>query len=255
MLIKRAVFIPDTHVGVEIDEELSHDERAWQLVIDIIKEIKPDYIFHLGDLGEYHATTGHPKHPQIRALLKDEIYEVIKKLKQLREAAPNSEIELVEGNHTFRVARYIQSRAPDLFDTIRIEELLKLDELNIKFHRYGPNQLVKVPGVTDLYCRHEPYGASAQASAKNAMVNLIHGHTHRLNKEPITSADGRTFTSIGAGCLVNKNCKLYDYVKKRANWQLGFVVVDILEDGTWFDHQVEIKDYKCSFDGVIWCAD
>lgn len=255
MKIERAFFIPDTHIGVEIDDETSHDKKAFKLVLDIIKEIQPDHLFILGDFGEFHATTSHPKHPQVRALLKDELFEVYQGLKQVSEAAPNAKKHFIEGNHSFRVARYIQTKCPELFDTIHLNELLKLDELGFEFHRYGPNQLVKVAHAENLYARHEPYGSSPQASAKNAGVSLIHGHDHKLHRAPTTRADGVELVSIGAGCLVNKNCKIYEYVKNRANWQLGFVSIDILPDGTWFEHLVQIKDYKCSFDGSIWVAD
>lgn len=251
MVSKRAVFIPDTHIGVEIDGEPSHDERALQLVIDIIKDIQPDYIYILGDFGEFHATTSHPKHPQIKQLLKDEVYEVIKWLKRVSEAAPDSERHFIEGNHSNRVARYIQSKCPDIFDMVNIDEILKLDELGFKYHRYGPNQLVRVAN-TSLYARHEPYGRSSEASVRKAACSLIHGHDHKLHRASFESADGREMTSVGAGCLINKSCKIYEYVKTRAQWQLGFVIVDIIDDDLWFPHLIDIKNYQCSFAGVLY---
>jgi hypothetical protein len=131
-----------------------------------------------------------------------------------------------------------------------VNDLLMLPERQIKYHAYGPNQLVQVMDTT-LYARHEPYGRSPEASARKSMCSIINGHDHRIAHFKLSSAHGQVFHAISCGWLGNINHPIFNYVKTRAQWQSGFGIVTQVDD-LWFYQQVYIQDYKCIVDGVLY---
>lgn len=251
MEIKRALIIPDIHVGVSCDGIESHDQRAIDLVLDVARDIKPDYLYILGDFLDAYSVSSHAKDPRIKSILKDEIYLANKLLDKFDQTCNWEQKHFLAGNHSHRVQRYIADKAADLFDLVRVEDLLKLSERGYVYHEYSPKQLVRV-GNSSLFARHEPYSRSPEATARKAMCSLIYGHTHQLGEFQIVSANGDNYRAISCGWLGNYESPVFDYVKSRPNWAQGFSVCTILEDGVWFNNLVHIIDYKCVVDGYLY---
>ena len=245
-MVNRAIIWPDTHIGIDD----SHDAKAVELALWICREIKPDYIYFLGDLGDFYSVSSHCKDPNYKTILKDELYLVNKFLDRVRDENKECEIHFIEGNHENRASRYLAEKAPDLFGIVNVPDLLMLESRNMRYHAYNPNQLVQVMN-TSLYARHEPYGRTPEASARKAMCSLINGHDHRIAHCKLASAHGQVFHAISCGWLGNIKHDIFNYVKTRAQWQLGFGIVTEV-DGLWFYHQVYIQDYKCIVDGVLY---
>ena len=243
-MIKRAIIWPDTHIGCEVDGETPHDKRAIDLVLDICRDIQPEYLYLLGDFGEFESVSSHSRCPKTKSFLKDEVYEIHQVLRRINLAMPDTEKHYISGNHELRIARYIRDNCPDLFGCVAIPEILTLDEYGFKFHEYGTNQLVRIAN-SHLYARHEPYGRTAEASAKKALCSIINGHDHKIQEAQIVSATGENYRCISTGWLGNQNCKIFNYNKTRPQWAHGFSIVTILEDGTWFNQIVHIIDYQC----------
>lgn len=246
-MIKRAIVWPDTHIGIEE----SHDVQAVELALWICRDIQPDYIYFLGDLADFYAASSHAKDPGITSLLKDEIYLVVKFLERARHENPGTEIHFICGNHEYRLEKYIASNAPQLFGLIHIEQILMLEENKIHYHAYNPTQLVRV-GDSDLFARHKPFSRSTDASARRALCSVINGHDHRIAQSKIVSADGRVFQSISCGWLGNSKHQIYNYVESSHQWQLGFGLVTMLDEGIYFYDQIEIKNGKCVVDGSLY---
>ena len=83
------------------------------------------------------------------------------------------------------------------------------------------------------------------------MASVIFGHIHRIQEHQIVSIDGKNYRGICPGWLGDKDHPVMQYVKTHHQWANGFSVIDILEDGTWFNHIIHIIDDKCTFDGRI----
>lgn len=250
MNFKRAILWPDTHIGVDANGNLSHDERAVNLVLDICQDIKPDHIYLLGDFADFYSVSQHQKDPGIQSLLKDEVYIVHKYLEKIQKINC-AELHYVAGNHEFRLDRYIAKNCPDLFETINIEEILGLDKYRAKWHDYGPKQLVQICN-SKLYTRHEPLARNPELSARRATVNLVNGHDHTIKRAKITGLDNLCFEAISCGWLGNIKCQVFDYVQSPPNWQLGFGLATIFENGDYFFDQIEIKNYCALVDGTIY---
>lgn len=246
---KRVLVIPDCHIPYE-------DKRAYQLMLDVCSEtVHPDAIYILGDYADMYSINGHGKSPGINLKLKDEIYEVHQRLQELCDLFPDAKKVFIEGNHEFRLARYIQKNCPDLFDLVTIPDILKLDEYGFEFIPYGPNQQAQILN-SRLYARHEPISGGlhvAHGTVTKAMKSIIFGHTHRIQESQIVSIDGENYRGISSGWLGDKDHEdeVFHYVKNHHQWALGFSIVTVLDDGTWFNQLVHIIDYKCVVDGYI----
>ena len=186
MGIKRALVIPDCHIPYE-------DKRAYQLMLDVASQtVHPDAIYILGDYSDFYSVNSHGKAPNINIKLKDEVYEVHQRLQELCDLFPKAKKVFIEGNHEYRLARYIQNKCPDLFDLLTIPDLFKLDEYGFDFIPYGPNQ--KTPILNSkLYARHEPISGGvhvAHGTVVKAGKSVIFGHTHRIQESQVVSIDG-----------------------------------------------------------------
>lgn len=247
MRSKRALIIPDCHIPYE-------DKRAYQLMLDVAQEIKPDEIVILGDYADFYGVNSHGKSPSISETLEDEIYEVHARLRELKKLFPKSKRVFIEGNHEYRLARYIQNKCPDLYGLLNVNSLLELNCYGFEFIPYGPNQKYSVLG-SKLFARHEPLAGGkhvAQNTVEKAMKSVIFGHTHRLQEAQTVAMDGQNFRGISSGWLGDHTHPVMQYVKGHHQWAHGFSIVTVLDDGTWFNQLVHIIDYKCVVDGYLY---
>src|SRR6476620_1427559 len=121
--------IPDCHFPFE-------DKKAWSLVLKAIKETQPSRVVTLGDFLDCYSVSSFPKSPDRRAGLGSEIDAGNRALDQLSEAAGKAEIVFIEGNHCFRLQRYIAEKAPELFDLVEISALLGIKKRGWKWVPY-----------------------------------------------------------------------------------------------------------------------
>lgn len=243
---KRALIIPDCHIPDE-------DKRAYDLMLKCAEEIQPEEIVILGDYADFYDISSHAKDPGVGSKLIDEIDAVIARLMELRALFPKSKIVYIEGNHEYRLGRYIRDKARELFGIVTVPTLLNLGTLKIEFVPYGPNQKHHVLN-SKLLARHEPLGGGvhvAHNSVVKALASVIFGHTHRLQESQVVGMDGSNYRGISCGWLGNKDSPVMDYVKNHHQWALGFSVVTVMPSGDWYNQLIHIIDYKCICDGKI----
>lgn len=244
---KRALIIPDCHIPYE-------DKQAYQLMLDVAKDLDPDEIVILGDYADFYGINAHGKDPGIYEKLTDEIFAVQDRLKELKALFPRAKKVFIEGNHCYRLARYIQSKAPDLYGVVDVRSILELDLYGFEFVPYGPNQKYQILN-SSLYARHEPLAGGthvAHNTVVKAMHSVIFGHTHRIQESQIVAINGENFRGISSGWLGDCAHPVFNYVKNHHQWALGFSVVTVLDDNTWFNQLIHIIDYKCIFDGFVY---
>lgn len=247
-MVKKALVIPDCHIPYE-------DKRAYDLMLTVAKDIDPDEIVILGDYADFYAVNSHGKDAELGgALLMDEVYEVIQRLKEIKTIFPRAKKVYIEGNHEYRLARYINSRCPDLYGVVDIQSILELDLLGYEFVPYGPNQKYQVLG-SKLIARHEPLAGGkhvAQNTVEKAMHSVIFGHTHRIQEAQIVTIHGENYRGISSGWLGDTSHKVMQYVRGHHQWAHGFSVVHVLDDGTWFNSLIHIVNYKCYYNGYVY---
>lgn len=249
MTLRVALNIPDCHIPW-------HNEDALEIMFQVAKDIKPDEINILGDFADAYFANQHPKSPsdmQIKETLLDEIEQVKGKLQRLRNEHPKATINYIEGNHEFRLQRYLANKCPELFGILNYEDLVGLKDLQIKFYPFGRHQLVRCLG-TDYLLRHQPYAGGtycAGGSIAKKKSSLGFGHTHRIQSHTCTNATGDELVSDSIGCLVDFNAPIFDYVDSQ-DWALGFQVFYAFNKKVYFREQVRILDGKAAYNGKVY---
>jgi hypothetical protein len=159
-----------------------------------------------------------------------------------------------EGNHEYRLPRYLNKNCGELYKAVTVPKLLMLDHMGIEFIPYGPNQQYAILG-SKLIARHEPLGGGehcAASTVKKAGKSVIFGHTHRIQEAQIVTIDGDNYRGISTGWLGDKNHPVFDYVKNHHQWAQGFSELTVMKDGTWFNNLIHIIDHKCNYNGNIY---
>lgn len=219
MALKLALIIPDSHRPF-------HHIKAYKLMLAVANYFGPQEIVILGDYADFYSVTSHSKDPRIFQMLTDEVIDVNNGLDELDNLFPKAKKVFLEGNHCYRLERYLCDKAPALFGVTSTEFLLKLNQRpNWTFIPYGPNQSYNVLG-SYLRARHEPLGSSAKATASKAVCSLVYGHIHRIEMSHLVGLDGTDHICFSVGWLGDKrNDKVFGYVKGHHQWQLGFGLV------------------------------
>ncbi len=205
-----------------------HDERAHQLFLAFLRREKPEWLILAGDLVDFWEISSFDRTPRAGKGLLDEIRLGHSVLKQFRRALPNARITWIEGNHEFRLRKYVIQNAHELYGLpgLSVRALFRLDELRIE---YVPCQ-EGASRFTDTFVRvgqlhvghfakvakHGGYTAKGLVDEKG--VSLVQGHTHRFGSHARTTADGRVLLGIENLSMCSRN---QSYVS-RPNWQLGF---------------------------------
>jgi hypothetical protein len=243
-----ALVIPDCHIPY-------HDSRAYELMLDVAKDI-PDLneIVILGDYADFYAVNTHGKHPQFAHVLAEEVSAVRSELERLNKLFPSAKKVFISGNHEYRLERYIYKNCPELFGLADTANVLQLDKLGYEFIPYDGNQRYQILG-SKLYARHEPLGAGDLAAintAKRAGCSMVFGHVHRMQEHRLVFMNGDDHLAACVGWLGDKSHPVMSYLKSHAQWQLGFGLVKVLDNGLFWLDRKHIIDYTVINNGKVY---
>lgn len=236
-----------------------HDELALSKIIKVIEKVQPDAIFQIGDAIDFPQVSRWSKGTagEYAPTLQLHIEGFKGVLRRLREAAPDSKITWLEGNHDLRIKDFIKQYAAPLatLDALTMDSLFDLTNIDVSYIK-GP---VRVGTNTYAVHGHESGGYSAQPQAWDLKFirrygsdkNIIFGHTHQPYL--VTRAygfDGKVsprFT-MNVGSIMDPTHATY--VKDGAvSWQMSFAV--LRDDGKRvFPELITMVDRKFYFEGV-----
>jgi predicted phosphodiesterase len=189
--MKKIAFLPDAHRPY-------HDKQAWGLFMKSMQEWKPDILVCLGDLADCYKVSSFSKDPTREFSFKEEIDDVLVGLDDLDSLGATRKI-FIGGNHEDRLVRYLQLRAPELFEFIDIP---KLFELNRRGWEYVPYK--SAIQVGKLWITHD-VGVAGRYSVFRAADTFQHpvvmAHTHRLVYIVEGNATGETFPAVQFGWM------------------------------------------------------
>src|ERR1051326_8169338 len=202
--MKKIAFLPDCHRPY-------HDKKAWSLFMDSMNDWCPDILVCLGDLADCYKISSFSKDPRREFTFKEEIDDVLVGLDELDSLGAERKI-FIGGNHEARLVRYLQDRAPELFEFIDIPKLLELEKRGWEYVPYKSSiQLGK------LWITHD-VGTAGRYSVFRAADTFQHpvvmAHTHRLVYVVEGNATGETFPAVQFGWL--GDVEKLDYVHKVA---------------------------------------
>lgn len=245
--IKRAIVISDIHAPYE-------NKGALKAVEKFMANQRFDYYINLGDLVDLdcisHHTKGKLRQVEGKRILEDYKYanKILDRHQSLiRKNNKDAQFILLEGNHEFRVQRYIDEN-PQMEGMIEIPVGLKLKDRGFKWVEcYTKGDTYN---IGHAYFHHGLYHNShhAKKMVENFGTNIFYGHLHTFQSySKVLRGNDKTIIGQSIGCLCDYQ---QSYIKSNPSaWQLGFAVIDIFPDGFFNFYPIAIFKNRFSFNG------
>jgi len=213
-----------------------HDKQVVELVMRFISFIRPYGIVLNGDVVDSYDLSEFAKDPIKGYQLEKEMRISGDLMKRLADIGSVREKWWLGGNHEDRLRRYTWKKAPQLnIQKLQFENLFDLDHYGFKWKPYGEILMLGKLMVThgDIVRKHS--GWSAKALFEKEGNSILCGHTHRLGIFYKKNANG-THAAYENGCL----CRMDPEYVHRPDWQHGFSVVHVDDDGMFNVQQIPI---------------
>lgn len=241
--IYRVIVVPDLQVPYE-------DKRSLRAVEQYMSDNRWDEYINLGDFMDFncisHHNAGQLRKVENQRILADyEAGNAILDRHQaiIRKRSPKAKFTLLEGNHDYRIERYLDEN-PAAQGMLELDVGLRLKQRGIEFIRCYKDG--KVYNIGNAYFHHGLYTNEhhAKKHVDRYGVNIFYGHTHDVQSfSKVILGKDKTLVGQSIGCL----CR-YDqsYIKGNpTNWQQAFGVFYFLPDG-YFDYYV-VRIFKHRF--------
>lgn len=243
--VSRIVVVSDLHVPY-------HDVRAWECVLETIRQTKPEIVVIIGDFCDAYAVSSHPKSLDRKADFAGEIRAVNVELDRLMKASGSARMVYCAGNHEDRIERYLQSKAPELagFAGMRSDGLLRIKERGIEWVPYRRH--IKIGNCSFTH----DVGRCGVSCARQSLIdfggNLVIGHSHRGGISCQGEGKGSSHFCLNVGWLGDVEGVDYIHqIRAKRDWQCGFGIVDQDESGYSWANFIPIIDGKCIVDGKV----
>jgi hypothetical protein len=222
-------------------------------MLDVARDLKPETIVCMGDLADFYAISSHSKDPDRATRLKHEI-EVVREKRAELDALEAERKIFCEGNHCYRLGRYLRDKAPELFGIIDVPGVLGLGENDWEFIPYRDH---KRRGA--VHYTHDVGSAGRYAAFKALDIyqhSVVTAHTHRLVYIVEGNAVGDAKLSASFGWLGDVD--QVDYMtraKAKKDWALAFGIgYEDQQTGHTFLVPIPIVQYRCVFNGKLYKA-
>lgn len=242
--LEKILFIPDCHFPY-------HDVLAFELMMRVAKDFKPDHVIIMGDFADFYAVSAHDKNPKRAGKLEEEISTTVDALWKVKDLGAKNNV-FISGNHEDRLTRYLMQKAPELWDLINIPKVLALDKMGFQFVPYRSDYK-----LGKLHITHDTgkAGYNAHKQALDAYHrSIVIGHTHRFGMIIQGDADGDKHVGAMFGWL--GDVKQVDYmhnINAVKDWTLGFGVGYLNpKTGYVYLQPVPIVRYSCVLNGVLY---
>ena len=146
---RMGVVLSDVHCPFE-------DKSVCRMALAFIREHRPATVHLLGDIADFYSVSRFVKDPSRKEDLQADLDTTRAFLAKVRDAAPAARIVYSEGNHEFRLRRYLASEAKALamLRDLRLERLLDFESLKIRFQPqdrpYRVGSLLAIDGIDGL---------------------------------------------------------------------------------------------------------
>lgn len=237
------------------------DEKAVEVALQIVRDVKPDKVVLVGDMLDLAAWGKYEQRPEFAAQTQAAVIQAHQLLATLRKLCPAAEIAVLEGNHDARMEKSLLANARQAFGLRRADALdgwpvmsvpylTAMDDLDVNYvSGYPANRF----WLNDnLQIRHgqrvRSGGSTAKLVADDERVSTIFGHVHRIETHYKTTqvrSGGRTNAAYAIGCLCRIDGSVpsvkngYDLsgrpVENFEDWQQAIAVVDYEEGNAPFN--------------------
>lgn len=210
--------------------------RAVDVAIEWGLEQKVNVIVLNGDILDANSISSHPKNPMDSTLAND-IETARRFLQDTRNKFPTQKIFYLSSNHEEdRLFRFLQSKAPELFDLdiLSFPNLLGLKDLNIHYVDNSERILAGMEpfSIGRLNIDHgDNTGVKSALNTARAIYlktncSILCHHFHRSESKIFRRFDGSLARVVCVGCLTNINPS---YIKN-SNHNLGCAIVETYDN-------------------------
>jgi hypothetical protein len=256
-----------------------HDERALAVGRLICKDLQPDEIINLGDTVDLAALSRFsPDSDHFHRTLGPSFQRVHDYYAQLRADTPWAKITEVDSNHNTRLKSFVLKYAPSLYGMKRAGDaedeypvmsypfLANLGKLDVEWvSGYGAAEYIygleyDTPPIIFKHGNSAVSNGStaSKESRENPEVNVVRGHTHRMESHYRTTRAGNYLASVVCGVMCRTTGEVPSYhsavddhgtpVKYQEDWQTGVLIIHDYEGDYQFDH-VPIRNGKAFYNG------
>ncbi len=240
--LKKVLFVPDSHHPFV-------DKTAWNVMLRAARVFEPDIIVVQGDFGDCYSISAHDKNPARTNDLEYEVGKIREARAELDSLGATRKI-FIEGNHEFRLARYLASNAPAVYKMLTIPELFELKQNDWEFVPYKAS--IK---LGKLHLTHDTgtAGQNAHRQSMNAFQgSAVIGHTHRMEFSVTGNADGPPQVGAMFGWLGDfEDIDYMHQIAARRAWTHGFGLGWMEADGVVHLQPVPIVNGRCCVLGRI----
>lgn len=261
---KTCVVVPDIQFGFfrNKDGELepTHDDKAIDIVLAMIKDIQPELIACVGDNLDLPEMGKYVTYPAYAQTTQASIDRATMFCAQMRDAAPHARIVWLAGNHEERMPKYLVQNAgaayglrkgmtPNSWPVLSVPYLCRMEDYGVEYKPGYPaadlwiNKKLKIIHGD----RVKSSGSTAHVYLNAEKVSVIYGHIHRIETAFKTREDydgARTIMAASPGCLARIDGAIPSTrggvdldgrpLTRFENWQQGVGVVQYEDDG---DHK------------------
>ena len=112
-----------------------HDERALSLFKLFLRRERPDWLILNGDFQDFWEISSYDLTPRRGQEFKRQIETGQKILRSLRHSLPRARITWIEGNHEFRMRKYLIQNARELYGLpgVSVPDIFDLKRLKIEY--------------------------------------------------------------------------------------------------------------------------
>ncbi len=191
-----------------------------------------------GDIMDMFTLTPFRREPTKEGLT-DELDCARQALGWMRSRLPKARFVYREGNHDYRLRRYVIERAPLLYDlpALQLQNLLELEKVGIEWvqdkAKVYLGKLITLHG-------HELRKGEGVNPARLAFLRttctVMVSHHHRSSEHLQGSLDDKQYASWSIGCACYKHPDYDPYNQ----WNHGYAMVEIASDGWYSVHNRKI---------------
>jgi predicted phosphodiesterase len=233
--IRSLLVLSDIHVPF-------HDIEALKIAIRYGIAAKPDAVLLNGDTLDFYGASDHEKDPR-KVNWHGEMEAGRQVLRMVRSAFPNVPIYFKEGNHDFRVERFLMKHAPVLLGMPEFElpTLLRFAEVGVE--RIKNKRMIYAGELTIGHGDEWKGGGGvnpARWTSLRARENALIGHFHRASEHIERTVRGKTRGYWSTGCL----CELQPAYLTQNDWCHGFAMVHLETDGSFEVQNLKVINGK-----------
>ncbi len=230
-LVKLQVDNPGWHLVLGDVHLPMHDKGTIEAAVKEAKDKKVSVVLLNGDIMDMFGIT-----PFFRPPSDDRFVDEVECGKQfltwMRSQLPHARFVYREGNHEFRLKRFIAEKAPELYDLpcLSLGSLLEFDKHGIEW--IDEKRKVLLGKLITLHGHEFRKGEGinpARLAFLRATASVLVGHHHRTSEHHQRALDERHHAvwSVGCACYIHPDYDPYN------QWNHGYAMVDVASDG-WF---------------------